>query len=651
MLLVPSGAGAADVEFYAVPDSETIGVDDTLLLTVTVGVDIGNSEETEDLKLPEAPDFEVLSRSQRQQKSFSMVNGGPPTFRSVRVFTMLLQPRRTGTLTIQPGKLVYQGKTYETGAIRIKVTQGSKKTQPAPTPAPPANNPFGAGAQNPFGALGGILGGMGADDPDTAEAMEQLFGGGSRPASDSDLYLRAVLDRKQAYLGEQVTYAVYLFSRVDISGVDGFKMSKLDGFWAEDLETPTQISGELKMIDGVPYRVFLLRKRALFPIKSGKLSIEPVEVEVTTGMGFMPGRKVKRGSQSLALEVLPLPPGAPPAFETPNVGQWRLSADAAPTTTALNQPVTLKVTLEGAGNLHDVVSPKLPPIPGLRAYDPTINEKTSTNQKITPPTDRRLFGGKRVLEYLMMPEQTGTFEIPALTLQYFDPSTKEYKAASTQPIQVRVDTGAGTGPSGAGTGPTVTGPSAPRAVNVLDQGAVRALRYKGDLAKPSRPLYKRPFFLPIAATPLALWLVLAAVGLARTTFRPSAEGIQRGLAGKARRRLKGARAQLKAKNPDGFYAEINHALNDYLSARLGTPVKGLTRQDLSARLTAAGLAEAHVRHLALVLDTCDAGRFAPGGSDPATLERVLSQATSIMATVDGAKLTPAPTAEPHEVTP
>ncbi|MGC4116693.1 MAG: BatD family protein [Myxococcales bacterium] len=405
------------------------------------------------------------------------------------------------------------------------------------------------------------------------------------------------------------------------------------------------------MIDGVPYRIFLLRKRALFPIKSGKLAIDPVEVEVSTGMGFLAGRKVKRTSQTLSLEVLPLPPGAPSGFETPNVGQWRLSAEAAPTTTSLNQPVTLKVTLEGAGNLHDVVSPKLPAIPGLRAYDPTVNEKTNTNQKLNPPVDRRLFGGKRVLEYLMMPEQTGTFEIPALTLQYFDPMTKEYKSASTQAIQLRVDTGNGPGPAATSTGPSVAVPNGPRAVNVLDHGALRALRYKGDLARPDRPLYKRPFYLPVAAAPLALWLVLSVVGFVRATFRPSAEGVQRGLAGKARRRLKGARAQLKAKNPDGFYAEVSHALNDYLSARLGTPVKGLTRQDLSARLAAAGLAEQHVRHLGQVLDTCDAGRFAPGGSDPATLDRVLAQATSIMATIDGAKLTVTAPAEAKEALP
>ncbi len=619
--LAPGRAAAAGVEFYATPDREEVALDETLTLTVTLGLD-ANSGESEDLRLPEAPDFDVLSRSQSQQMSFAMGSGGPPTFRKVRVFTLLLQPRRTGSFTIKPGRLVFRGKTYETGALRIKVLSAGSGRPPAT--APPSAPPPRRAPPNPFGGLGDVFG---DDDPDAQDLLNQFFGN-SRPTSDTDLYVRAYVDKKQAYLGEQMTFSAFLFTRVDVSGVDGLKQPKLDGFWAEDLETPQQLSGELKMIDGVPYRVFLLRKRALFPIKLGKLTIDPVEADVSTGFGLqLRGGKVHRSSQPIAVEILPLPAGAPDGFANSNVGQWRLSAEATPTTTPLGQPVTLKVTLEGTGNLHDVALGKLPPIAGFKSYEPTVTEKVSTS--------KGRFGGRRVLEYLLMPVQTGSFELPALTLHYYDPAAREYRTATTQAIPVRVEPGAG-GVTSQGSA-SAAGPNGPSQVNLL-AGGLRPLRYKGELVRPRPPLYRRAFFVPIALAPLALGVLVLVMGLARSTLRPTAAGLQRGQASRARRRLRAAHGFLKAGKPDEFYGELSRALDDYLAARLGGPVTGLTRTDLAKRLAEAGLKPELCARVSAALDRCDAGRFAPGGASPESMERLLREAQLVMEALEGARL-------------
>ncbi|MGI5865405.1 MAG: BatD family protein, partial [Myxococcales bacterium] len=134
-LLVAPRARAGEVEFYAVADKEQIAIDDTLTLTVTLAIDA--QDGSEEVHLPEAPDFQVLSRSQSQQMSFNMASGGPPTFRRVRVYTLILSPRKAGTLTIKPGRLIAKGKTYETGPIKVKVVQASQAPRrPAPQPQP-----------------------------------------------------------------------------------------------------------------------------------------------------------------------------------------------------------------------------------------------------------------------------------------------------------------------------------------------------------------------------------------------------------------------------------------------------------------------------------------------------------------------------------
>ena len=54
-------ARAVEVEFYAVADRETVPIDETISLTVTISHDAGARGET--LILPEvAPDFQVLSK-------------------------------------------------------------------------------------------------------------------------------------------------------------------------------------------------------------------------------------------------------------------------------------------------------------------------------------------------------------------------------------------------------------------------------------------------------------------------------------------------------------------------------------------------------------------------------------------------------------
>src|SRR5262249_56746375 len=130
------------------------------------------------------------------------------------------------------------------------------------------------------------------------------------PRSDSDLFLRSSLDADEVYVGEQVTLSIYVFSRVDLSSVDAVNLPKLDGFWSEELDSPSQLSGEHKVLNGVPYRAYLLKRRALFPMKPGAMSIAAAEADITTGFLFA-GRRVQLTGKELLLKVKPLTPGAP----------------------------------------------------------------------------------------------------------------------------------------------------------------------------------------------------------------------------------------------------------------------------------------------------------------------------------------------------
>jgi len=448
------------------------------------------------------------------------------------------------------------------------------------------------------------------------------------PRTDSDLFLKASVDRNEVYVGEQVTLSLYIFSRVDLSEVSALTQPKLDGFWTEDVDSPTQLSGEQKVINGIPYRAYMLKRRALFPVKAGTVQISAAEVDVVTGFLFA-GRRVHRKSNAVEVKVKPLPSqGRPAGFNGNNVGRWRLSTEANQTQVELGQPVTVKVTLDGEGNLRNVALPQLSGPPALRVFDPTTTDK--------PRVQRGRIGGSKTQEYLVMAQQTGEFVLPGLEFHYFDPETGRYEVSRTDPITLSVRPGLG-GPPVAAQGTAQPDPakatSAPEpggARNVLAASGLRPLRYKADFTQKPEAVWRRSFFAPVVAAPLALWLGVLAVGFVRGRLnREDAGSLSKKRTRAARKRLAEAE-RLKAEGkPDAFYGEVEKALMGFLEAKLGGPVVGLTRDGLVERMRAANVPEARRKLVLSVLESCDMGRFAPGAGDQAR-EQVLSEAEAAM---------------------
>ena len=232
-----------------------------------------------DLQLPPFRDFDVVSRSQSEQMSFAFVNGAP-SFKRTTVFSIQLTPHRVGQAVIEAAKLVHQGRTYATQPIQVRVLPAGQAPRQSQTARPQRGQP------DPFDS----------GPPDVSDSMDPFQD--LHPGS-KDLVLRATVDRDRPFVGQQITYSLYLLARINVSGIDKLQLPKLDGFWSEEIEAPQQLVGEPRIIDGVPYRSFLLRKRALFPLRAGNAQIEPAEVEVLTGFGMLFSRgNARRQSQA-----------------------------------------------------------------------------------------------------------------------------------------------------------------------------------------------------------------------------------------------------------------------------------------------------------------------------------------------------------------
>lgn len=597
MLALCASAAIADegLEFYQSVDRRVVGTDDTFTLSVFTSV----SDEGE-LRLPSSRKLQVLNRAEGTQMSIQM--GGNGRFiKKTRTYELTMRAKRTGTVTIPPSRLKLRGKVYRTKSITIKVVPGHA---PGASPVAPGN-PLNDFDRSP---------GSGADLEDRFGLRDERV-----PRADSDLFLKATLDKQEVFVGEQTTYSVYIFSRVDLASVDSVVLPKLDGFWSEDLENPTQLTPQERTVDGMLYRVYLLKRRALFPVSAGELEITSAEADITSGFVFA-GHKLHRKSNPLKVKVKPLPPGVVVAAGGRNVGSWKLSAESSAPEVDLGTPVTVKVSLEGIGNIKNAELPRLKAPANVRVYDPTSSDKAWVKGG--------KLSGRKVQEYLVAPQSTGTFTLPALRIDYFDPGAREYRYAETEPIKIKVNPG-----EGAPADPAGSASGAGAAKNVLVGGGLKPLLRKPHFGTAAEPLWRAPWFAGAVAGPPLLWLGLAFAGAMRR-FRASREldpdDRRRKKVKDASHRLRKARGLIQASAAE-FYGEVERAVGELLEARLGLERSylGLTRDELATRMREAKVPAPRQARVLQLLERCDAGRFAPGES-PADRAPVLALAESAM---------------------
>mgnify|MGYP000494251460 CR=1 FL=1 len=71
----------------------------------------------------------------------------------------------------------------------------------------------------------------------------------------------------------------------------------------------------------------------------------------------------------------------------------------------------------------------------FEVYDPKVDNKFRlTNSGLS---------GSKVIEYLAIPRNAGTYKIPAVKFSYFDINSRSYKTLTTEEYELHVEKGAG----------------------------------------------------------------------------------------------------------------------------------------------------------------------------------------------------------------
>lgn len=544
--------------------------------------------------VPSFKGFSVLGKS---RNSFNF-NGN----RSITI-SITLQANHEGTFTVEPASCTSNGKKLSSKSCTIKVAKPTAAQLQQRQQQQQQQRQQQRSAFDPFGFF---------DDPwgqQQQQRQQQQQPQSAPQIDDTKLFARATIDKSNPYQGEQVIVTYKIYTQIPISqyGIDKLPGNK--GFWAEDL-TPTnqQIMPHEETINGRRYRVYDIRKGALFPQQSGTLTIEPLNLDVLaivqvprryTGSiwdifddpFFNPAQAVERPvhSQRLNVNVKPLP-SVPDDFSNA-VGSFSVKGGLSLDSVKAGEAVSYKLTVSGRGNLM-LITPPTPQFPkSFETYDPQIQDNINRGANGV--------SGSRTFEWVLIPREDGTFSIPAYKFIFFDPSSGQYKTLTidAQPLIV------------------LPGENIPPKQST-------SLSTKQSTEWTTYLLY----FLS------ALALIFILVVLIRWLLRkyrsreidPVAQRKRNALR-IAQRRLKKASAFLAAGEAEPFYEEIYRAIWGCLSDKYSIPTSQLNRDTVTNCLLSKQVPEQQQQRILQLLKEIDLARFAPG--EPAVQMQNIYQQT------------------------
>ena len=564
----------AQVSFEARVSKKSMGLNERLR------VDFIMNKNGDNFTAPNFSDFRVVG-GPNQSISNSWVNG-KRSFSNT--FTYFLSPKKKGAATLKAATVKIEGKVYRTTPVKITISES------VATPR----------------------------DPNSPEYL-----------IDDNLHLVTEVSNPRPYLNEAITvvYKLYFRSPLKISDAREIESPKFQDFWSHIIKIP-QLQVQNATFRGEDYKMVIWRKTVLYPQKTGKLTLEPLSLNVVIGLpsnrrDFFGGRIVQQTSRSITAEkrfinVKRLPEKGKPANFFGAVGQFDFDLILSKNALKASESFELKVKAIGRGNLKLFTLPKLSLPNTLEVYEPEHSEEVKTS----------LGGMKGSIEdkYTVVPRFQGKYPISPVSFSFFDPKKEEYFTLMSQEHIVEVYDG------------PIAGKTANKNNSTLNQlvsNENKSFRFI-KLIPNLRPIEQLVFlgskeFYLMIVTPFSLLLMFYFLLQLKIKRYGDVDRLKLKTANKlAKKYLGSAKKNLKNKIP--FYDALERALHNYLKAKLSIETfdfnKGKIRQLLKEKSLSPGDIDSFVN----LLENCEIARYSP--ATDAKMQQDFDQALNVIATID-----------------
>ncbi len=263
---------------------------------------------------------------------------------------------------------------------------------------------------------------------------------------ENQIFIKAEIDKEEAYIGEQITLTFNLYKNVNAS-IEPFRMPEFPGFWLENIFTPQRLKYQKKILDGVSYEVANLGQKALFPMTYNKHVLPSLKIKTNVEIrkknkrsrdpffdpffdSFYKETKTKiLRTDQIKIKIKDLPIPIPKNF-TGAIGQFKIENRIDSDTVKINEGFIYTITLSGTGNIGMFSLPKI--------KFPNQIEQHKPERKFEKDIFRNELTGVQTWEYAMIPRAIGAMEIPLIEMSYFDPVNEKWFLLETKTIQIDV---------------------------------------------------------------------------------------------------------------------------------------------------------------------------------------------------------------------
>lgn len=560
LLLISVQGLFAQVQFEAKVSKTTLGINERLRIDFSMNADGDNFTP------PDFDGFRVIT-GPMQQVSQQWINGRG-TFN--KTYSYYLLPTQRGSVTIKQASIEINGQIYKTSPIKINVTAAVEMPK----------------------------------NPNDAPQIS---------ANDA-IHLVAEVSKSNPYINEPITvvYKLYFSYNVGITNWRELDKPKYNDFWSQNIDMK-QLQVQEGTYNGEKTRFVVLRKVVLYPQKSGKLSIEPlsmdIDLELPTNRRNVFGqvlttrdnKRVSAGAKIINVRALP-EAGKPENF-TGAVGKFTFRATPTKTTLKHGESLDLNVIVAGTGNLKLFDLPK-PVVPtALEMYDPVHTENVNT--PLSGMT------GTIADKYTVIPQYKGNYPIKAMSFSFFDLATGKYKTITSPEIMIKVLDGPESDSPAVASSDSTSGVNK-RAISASAQ--FHFIKLKTNLVSTQKEdFFGSSLFYGLLFAPLVLIPIIM-------LFRKKKQAMDRDVVGNkiknsnrlAKKYLSEAKKQIA--NKELFYIALEKALHNFLKAKLNIETSEMSKDKIREILLSRNANEITVSNFINLTENCEFARYAPSSS-------------------------------------
>lgn len=586
----------AKVTFQLIPRQNVIsGSNFQITFRLTV-----EDESLGNVSMPKAPDLDgcrlLSGPNQTTSQRYTQIINGRESTSALIDLTCMYRAGEPGKVRIPPVTIHVGGKSYSSAEGSFEIL---------PPDANSSNNSSGSAY------------------PDASNSSQQ--------SSLSDYFVRVIFSKSSVYEQEGVIAITKLYrpanNRTGIRLEAVPKTPVYEGFLSEDLDSNPE--GQIENYNGKNYFTYELSKVLLFPQKPGVLKVTSgtytLKIQEQVGIIRMHGFPTARYEEYTyttplatgTINVKALPDPRPADFYGA-VGNYSLDATLTPDQLRTNESATYSLTFKGTGNVKFLTVPTV--------------EFPSTFDKYTPKTDIHVnvsgqtFSGTYRVDFPLVPQEVGNFEIPAQSFSYFDLSTQKYVQLSVPEFPVDVKRGA-----------AVAVATEQREVDTSMNDILHIRPLSADITAVSAPIFATWWYWLIWALGLLCLIVSVFVYRHQLKLKADVAGRRNAKANKvATKRFRTAATYMKSHQDDKFYEELARALKGYIGDKLGIAPSGLISDTISEKLAEYGVDDNTINTVLSVLDECEMARFTPNRSDSA-MHDLYDKASSAIKSIENTK--------------